>query len=278
MKRFIILVCVLLSVNAVTAQNKPITLTKNKVTQLIFPDKIKKYRGGFSPTMFALDQYENSLYIQCLVEFEESNLSVITEDNNYYIFDIVYSATSSQNAYVIKLSDKINADQDTMPSESISSQIPISSLSDSGQDQNKDSVISTILTERGYIVSNNGVKSKNMEVFLKGIYTHKQDIYFRIELTNTSHIPYTYNYIGFALTSKKKGKVSSIERIDLQPTASYIPSKLIQYNETLVVIYKLKKFTPGSDRILNIEVIENDGERNFSFPISENIILNARSI
>ena len=46
------------------AKPDPIPLQQNKVCQIIFPDKIVKIRGGFNPNYFALDKYDNILYIQ----------------------------------------------------------------------------------------------------------------------------------------------------------------------------------------------------------------------
>ena len=46
------------------AKPDQIPLQQNKVCQIIFPDKIVKIRGGFNPTYFALDKYDNILYIQ----------------------------------------------------------------------------------------------------------------------------------------------------------------------------------------------------------------------
>lgn len=46
------------------AKPDQIPLQQNKVCQIIFPDKIAKIRGGFNPNYFALDKYDNILYIQ----------------------------------------------------------------------------------------------------------------------------------------------------------------------------------------------------------------------
>ena len=64
------------------AKPDQIPLQQNKVCQIIFPDKIAKIRGGFNPNYFALDKYDNILYIQCLTDFPNTNLSIITDDTS----------------------------------------------------------------------------------------------------------------------------------------------------------------------------------------------------
>ena len=58
----IVFVC--LATSGYGAKPEQIPLQQNKVCQIIFPDKIAKIRGGFNPNYFALDKYDNILYIQ----------------------------------------------------------------------------------------------------------------------------------------------------------------------------------------------------------------------
>ena len=76
----IVFVC--LATSGYGAKPEQIPLQQNKVCQIIFPDKIAKIRGGFNPNYFALDKYDNILYIQCLTDFPNTNLSIITDDTS----------------------------------------------------------------------------------------------------------------------------------------------------------------------------------------------------
>ena len=83
MKNYIFaIVFVCLATSGYGAKPEQIPLQQNKVCQIIFPDKIAKIRGGFNPNYFALDKYDNILYIQCLTDFPNTNLSIITDDTS----------------------------------------------------------------------------------------------------------------------------------------------------------------------------------------------------
>ena len=83
MKNYIFaIVFVCLATSGYGAKPEQIPLQQNKVCQIIFPDKIVKIRGGFNPNYFALDKYDNILYIQCLTDFPNTNLSIITDDTS----------------------------------------------------------------------------------------------------------------------------------------------------------------------------------------------------
>ena len=101
----IVFVC--LSISGYGAKPEQIPLQQNKVCQIIFPDKIAKIRGGFNPNYFALDKYDNILYIQCLTDFPNTNLSIITDDTSCYMLDLCYTEKSEKNAYIIDIADRI---------------------------------------------------------------------------------------------------------------------------------------------------------------------------
>ena len=108
MKNYIFaIVFVCLATSGYGAKPEQIPLQQNKVCQIIFPDKIAKIRGGFNPNYFALDKYDNILYIQCLTDFPNTNLSIITDDTSCYMLDLCYTEKSEKNAYIIDITDRI---------------------------------------------------------------------------------------------------------------------------------------------------------------------------
>ena len=97
MKNYIFaIVFVCLATSGYGAKPEQIPLQQNKVCQIIFPDKIAKIRGGFNPNYFALDKYDNILYIQCLTDFPNTNLSIITDDTSCYMLDLCYTEKSEK--------------------------------------------------------------------------------------------------------------------------------------------------------------------------------------
>jgi len=127
-------------------------------------------------------------------------------------------------------------------------------------------------------VAQNGVADKAMEVFLKGIYTRDNYVYFKLDITNNSELPYTYNYCGFAIVTKKKGRMTSFDRTDLTPVGSFVPAHTIEYKKTMTVVYKFDKFNFSNDRVLLIEMVEDNGERGLFFRVTSSTFLKARKI
>lgn len=265
-----------------TALPEAIGLQPHKVCQIIFPTKIEKIRGGFNPQIFVLDQYENILYIQCLVSFPDTNLSVITDDSSCYLLDLYYTEKSGQNAHIIDQGDRIYSHPAAMASPSPSATPVIgSAVSEQPLVQDPAQPVSdfeTILRKKDFILANNGVADKAMEVFLKGIYTQGNYIYFKLNITNNSELPYTYNYCGFAVVSRQKGEKTSYDRTELAPVESYIPVHTIEYRDTMTVIYKFEKFNYSNDRVLLIEMVEDNGERGLYFKVPSSTLLKARKI
>lgn len=284
MKNYIFaIVFACLAISGYGAKPEPIPLQQNKVCQIIFPDKIAKIRGGFNPNYFALDKYNNILYIQCLTDFPSTNLSIITNDTSCYMLDLCYTEYSEKNAYIIDISERIYVNEQ-VPSEAEKEPSPFLGSQPAGAKKTTPPAeqsaeeYESILKQHNFIVTQNGVADKAMEVFLKGIYTRDNYIYFKLNITNNSELPYTYNYCGFAIITKKKGKMTSFDRTDLTPVGNYVPTHTIEYKKTMTVIYKFDKFNFSNDRILLIEMVEDDGERGLFFKVTSSTFLKARKI
>lgn len=276
----IVFVC--LSISGYGAKPEQIPLQQNKVCQIIFPDKIAKIRGGYNPNHFALDKYDNILYIQCLTDFPNTNLSIITDDTSCYMLDLCYTEKSEKNAYIIDIADRIYVNElkplgpGQEPSPSLRSQPAEDKTPTQAAVLPETGEYESILKQRDFIVAQNGVADKAMEGFLKGIYTRANYVYFKLDITNNSELPYTYNYCGFAIVTKKKGRMTSFDRTDLSPAGSYVPAHTIEYKKTMTVIYKFDKFNFSNDRVLLIEMVEDNGERGLFFRVTSSTFLKAQ--
>ena len=285
MKNYIFaIVFVCLATSGYGAKPEQIPLQQNKVCQIIFPDKIAKIRGGFNPNYFALDKYDNILYIQCLTDFPNTNLSIITDDTSCYMLDLCYTEKSEKNAYIIDITDRIYVNTPELSEAGLKPSSPLRSQPDGDKipapatAHPETGEYESILKQRDFIVAQNGVADKAMEVFLKGIYTRDNYVYFKLNITNNSELPYTYNYCGFAIVTKKKGRMTSFDRTDLTPVGSFVPAHTIEYKKTMTVVFKFDKFNFSNDRVLLIEMVEDNGERGLFFRVTSSTFLKARKI
>lgn len=219
-----------------------------------------------------------------LTDFPNTNLSIITDYTSCYILDLCYTEKSEKNAYIIDIADRIyvNEQKPLEPGQESSPSLRSQPAEDKTPTQAavlpETGEYESILKQRDFIVAQNGVADKAMEVFLKGIYTRDNYVYFKLDITNNSELPYTYNYCGFAVITKKKGKMTSFDRTDLTPAGSYVPAHTIEYKKTMTVVYKFDKFNFSNDRVLLIEMVEDNEERGLFFRVTSSTLLKARKI
>lgn len=268
----IIFMCCILQGNIQAQQDiKVISMMQEKVTQMIFPANIKSFKGGFIPDDFIMDKQENVLYIQPLGSFEESNLNVVTEDNLYYTFTIRYNLGVKKFNHIIKKSEAIFGYE---KEEENGREINNSSLSP----ESEENVCRRLVSLPDGLMKRNAVRYKTTYMYVKGIYVHKDRMYFRISFENKSNIPYDFEYIAFYIREKKQKKNSTQERVQLLPEYAYNEAKQITPNGTLEIVYSFPKFTIGKEKALFVDLIEKEGERNLSLEIDNSMILEAKKI
>ena len=72
--------------------------------------------------------------------------------------------------------------------------------------------------------------------------------------------------------------MTSFDRTDLTPVGSFVPAHTIEYKKTMTVVYKFDKFNFSNDRVLLIEMVEDNGERGLFFRVTSSTLLKARKI
>ncbi|MGL5919955.1 MAG: DUF4138 domain-containing protein [Bacteroidales bacterium] len=251
----------------VNAQSR-IELSENKVTQLIFPEEIKDYKGGFLPSDILIETKGNIIYIQPVGGFIETNLNVTTVSNVYYSFDLSYSAECRVFNHVISRGQAFHdAGVITEPNRTI-----IKANND------VDHIVDKINQHSGNIHLRNGVRKNKMEILLNGIYVHKNDLFFKIRLTNTSNIAYDIDLLTFIIKGKKTKSVSTQENIQVSPKQVFKDGLSVEPNSSKTVIFQFDKFNIGDHKKLFIELYEKQGERNISLLVDTYFIINADAI
>lgn len=282
MKKIILLkLLILLSINTIYAQQyQKVVLTPNKFVVLAFPCAIQSTSIGFDPVNFVIKENNNLLQLQPLIPFsDETNLMVQTTDNSIYIINLTcvpqidkmfYNINHEHAENYVAYTDITNSLPTTQ--EGTPQSVDNTSTTDS------DPIFKKVEAEKGYLTMGNGNRVKNFEVYLKGIYTNGDYMYFQILVSNNSSVKYTFDYVGFSKVVKGTKKGVSKDRTELEVTDSYIPRRTLIKQQTIIVC-KLPKFTISPEKQILIEMFEGEGgERNISFPIDYDIILTAKSI
>lgn len=263
--------------------NSNISLTQEKVIQLIFPERIEKWRGGFNTETFVKEVYNNILYLQPLAPFPASNLHVITADGANYSVNIHYTESITRATYLYSLQDAFLAPRTVsdpnLTRESVAAPptLPYLNVTTPTRPTHKPT-IGKILIEKDFIVNRSGVRYKNLRFQIAGIYYHDDQLYFKCKVSNSTNIPYEFDYIGFSLQTRKQRKTTTANTEEITPLETYYEATAVTADKEVSCVFVLKKFTIGNDNTLVVSIVEKDGGRNMTLNITDDILLQAKRI
>lgn len=195
-------------------------VTFEKTVHIIFPSALKYVDLGSNLIIAGkAEGAENVLRIKASIRnFErETNLSAITEDGNFYTFNVKY-ATEPEKLN-IEMKDFIH-DGNTVNRPNNAMDIYLKELG-------SESPLLVKLVMKS-IYNNNrkevkGVDSKKFDVEhrLKGIFTHNGLLYFHTEIKNLSNISYDIDYLTFKIVDKKVAKRTAIQEQIIYPLRAF---------------------------------------------------------
>jgi hypothetical protein len=112
----------------------------------------------------------------------------------------------------------------------------------------------------------------NSGVFLKvrTIDYNKNEMYFVLEIDNTSGVDYDVEFINFFISFKKASKKRAMQKDIKKPLYVYKFPKRVEGSQKAIVTFVFPKFSIDEKKLLYIELKENSGERNIILKISPN--------
>jgi conjugative transposon TraN protein len=248
-------------------------VTYDKTSHLIFPAAIRYVDLG-SEYLIAgkADDAENVLRVKASVkEFEpETNFSVITNDGHFYSFNVYYSSSPKVVSYDLltmqKTVDKASG------SNVLFEELGNNSPSLAGL------LLETIYKNDKRIVKHIGAKSFGIQFLLKGIYIHNGKHYFHTELDNRTNVPFKIDFVNFKVVDKKIAKRTVVQERPMIPLRTYKSLGEIGGKATEQNVFLLDQFTIADDKVLLIEVFENNGGRHQTFQVENSDLIKARLI
>ena len=273
MKRYIltsIISCVFVLTNA---QEKIIldTIYANdqKNVALFFPEPIRQGITGSDNFIFTYNRDKEQYFgLLQATPGKESNLLVINRNGAIFSYIVRYKEQLSKLNYFITTSSSIG-------NEKPSSNLPII-----GKEVNSVSKSDYYLRACNYLVQrkqsfkNLQKRNEGIELSIKNIVFDKEELYFVLQIKNTSTLDYDLNFLEISIQTKQKGKKKSLQRIYQKPLFVYNRPTKIAENETVRMVYVLPKFSLSNDRRVVIELKENNGERNLELKASQKYINN----
>ena len=254
-----------------------IEVTYDKTVHIIFPASIKYVDLG-SPNLIAgkADGADNVIRVKATVRNfrTETNMSVITEEGNFYTFNVKYA--DEPLLLNIELKDFIH-DGSSVNRPDNAMEIY---LADLGCESPKlvNLIMKSIYKTNKRCVKNIGSKRFGIKYMLKGIYAHNDLIYFHTQTTNESTIPFDIDYITFKIVDKKVAKRTAIQEQIIFPLRAYNYVTKIAGNCTERTVFTMSKFTIPDGKKLIVEVYEQSGGRHQTFVVENKDIIKAKGI
>ncbi|WP_084823310.1 conjugative transposon protein TraN [Sphingobacterium sp. Ag1] len=248
-------------------------VTYNKTCHLIFPVAIRYTDLGSSYLIAGkAEDAANVLRVKAAVKdfAEETNFSVITEDGQFYSFNVIYNADPHTLSYDLQ---KMKNDADREEARNVQFEelgFNPPSLTEA--------VLKTIYQQNKRYVRHIAARSYGIQSVLRGIYVHNGKFYFHLEIKNRSNVPFMVDFYTYKIVDKQVAKRTVSQEKQLVPLRQYPGLEVIMDNSTAGNVILLDQFTISDEQVLRIEVFERNGARNQILEIENSDLVAAKPV
>jgi hypothetical protein len=225
-----------------------IELSTDKTTSLIFPFAIRHVDRGTAAIMVQdIPESPNILLVKAgSVNFEPTNLSVVTTDGSIYSFPVQFNQSPREWVWQIPVREKATIQTYC------------------------NAIAVNLLTMRGI-----RDRSYDMEAKVTGIYIKDQVVYYQLSLNNTSPIDYDIDFLRFYIRDKKKSKRTASQENKMVPLYVAGNTSVVKGCSHNTIVVALEKFTVPDAKYLAIEINEHNGGRHLLMKVHNNKIIQA---
>lgn len=282
MKKLILILVALSLTNSIFANriSDTIEVAYDKEVIIMFDNKIIEHiiSVDVSNPDVLFEAHSNKGVLQAAIPFKKHyNLFIETETGNY-LFIIKYNENPKEYLYQYTKQQSLYQKNDSGDlSKQASSEVVADekTLNKNVKPYSKKCYENTSRNMNGI-----GTFFKRTIFELYSIYVDEENIYFVLDVKNTSEIDYNIDFVKFVIRNKKKTlKASSIQEETVQTLYIYEENKHLVSglgNERLVYVFK--KFTIHPMKLLHVELWEKGGDRKVEFILTANELLKAKKI
>lgn len=166
-------------------------ITYDKTVHVIFPAPVKYVDLG-STNLIAgkVDGAENVIRVKATTRNfrEETNMSVITEDGNFYTFNVKYA--DEPLLLNVEMCDFIH-DGESVNRPNNAMEIYLTEL-DNESPRLVRLIMKSVYENDKRRIRHIGCKRFGIQYLLKGLYTHNDLLYFHTQVKNSSNVPLTW--------------------------------------------------------------------------------------
>ncbi len=223
-------------------------VSTDKTTSLIFPFAIKHVdRGNQSILAQQVKDVPTILLVKAATNgFDETNLSVVTDDGSLYSFVVCYDLKPATWVH----------------------HLPVNSRA------------TTAMYANGIIDNQPTVKSVKDKKWhsiaeVTGIYIKNDVLFYQVSIKNKFSIDYSIDYIRFFIRDRKKGRRTAVQEIELKPIYTVGNLNKVLAGTTSTVVFAVDKFTIPDAKKLLLQINEKNGGRHFTIRINNKELMKA---
>ena len=252
-------------------------ITYDKTVHVIFPAPVRYVDLG-SPNLIAgkADGAENVIRVKATPRHfrQETNMSVITEDGNFYTFNVKYA--DEPLLLNVEMCDFIH-DGESVNRPNNAMEIYLTEL-DNESPRLVRLIMKSVHENDKRRIRHIGSKRFGVQFLLKGMYTHSDLLYFHTQVKNTSHVPFDVDFITFKIVDKKVVKRTAMQEQVIYPLRAYNYVTRVNGRDSECTVFALPKFTIPDDKKLVVEMFEKQGGRHQRFEVVNEDLVRAETV
>lgn len=252
-------------------------ITYDKTVHIIFPAPVKYVDLG-STNLIAgkADGAENVIRVKATKKHfrEETNMGVITEDGNFYTFNVKYA--DEPLLLNVEMCDFIH-DGETVNRPNNAMEIYLTEL-DNESPRLVRLIMKSVHERDKRRIRHIGCKRFGVQFLLKGLYTHGDLLYFHTEVKNSSNVPFDVDFLTFKIVDKKVVKRTAMQEQVIYPLRAYNYVTRVDGKDSECTVFALPKFTIPDDKKLVVEMYEKQGGRHQTFELENGDLVRAETI
>ena len=251
----------------------------HKNVALFFPEPIRQGITGSENFVFTYNrETQQHLGLLQATPGKESNLLIIGNSGSIFSYIIRYSEQLEKLNYFIPGSKSIGNEIPQISgktSETSQSPVGISEIENPQVGtQTYYQNFSSRLLKSNHRVGRIKKRNEGINLKLENIVFDREELYFVIEIKNASPIDYELNFLNLSVETRKNGKKKSIQKLVLEPVFKYnLPGKIPE-GKTARFVYVLPKFSIAEDKVVVIDLKEQNGERDIKLKVKKKFINN----
>ncbi len=247
-----------------------------KTVHILFPSSIKYVDLGNENIIAAVaDEAPNVLRVKAALPFEqETNMAVITDNGNYYSFNIQFCEEPEKLSIEMQ---NFFSDGNAYNRPNNMLDIFLSEL----EGENPKQVVlimKAIYDGNMRFIKHIGSQRFGIQYYLKGIYSHNNMLYFFTEIRNTTNVAYNVDYLNFTINDKQVLNRTTTQEQSLKPVRAKNFVMRIAPNTSELTVLAFPIFTIPESKVLRFDLHEKNGGRHQMFQFGNTDLIRAKKI